>query len=425
MTQMEWEEKMSEKLLRATQNELYLEMHFFHIALSKLSYQRREDIATFATDGKYLYYAAEPLFRAYKKNPVFLNRLYLHSVLHCLFSHLWLRGSREKDKWSLACDIVVEYIIDSMEKRCVKRPISFLRTQVYSQCMEGKARSAANVYQWILQKTKEEQEKLRYEFYTDNHSFWPKEEKPSIQQQQLADSWNKVQRQSSMEMEKSGKDESKGKQLLQQELDVKQSRRSYRDFLRRFAVLREEMHCDPDEFDLGYYTFGLRTYKNMPLIEPLESREVLKIQEFAIVIDTSYSTSKDLVKSFLEETFRILCERDCFFHKSKIRLLQCDDKVQTDEEIVGWDQLDGLIRRFTVVGGGGTDFRPAFSYIEDLRKQGQLKNLKGLLYFTDGKGIYPKKRPDYPVAFCFVEDYEEKQVPPWAMQVKVDVEEMK
>ena len=47
-------------------------------------------------------------------------------------------------------------------------------------------------------------------------------------------------------------------------------------FCVKFSVLREELHADPDEFDLNYYTYGLRLYGNMPLIEPVESREVKK-----------------------------------------------------------------------------------------------------------------------------------------------------
>ena len=40
-----------------------------------------------------------------------------------------------------------------------------------------------------------------------------------------------------------------------------------------------------------------------------------------------------------------------------------------------------------MVGGGGTDFRPAFARIAQLRQDGALRDLQGVLYFTDGKGI--------------------------------------
>ena len=69
-------------------------------------------------------------------------------------------------------------------------------------------------------------------------------------------------------------------------------------------------------------------------------------------------------------------------------------------------------------GEGGTDFRPAFAYVEELMRKQELTRLKGLLYFTDGKGIYPQKMPPYETAFLFLEeDYEDVDVPPWAMKL--------
>ena len=62
------------------------------------------------------------------------------------------------------------------------------------------------------------------------------------------------------------------------------------------------------------------------------------------------------------------------------------------------------MEHFELKGGGGTDFRPVFSHVEELGEQGELRGSKGLLYFTDGKGRYPKKRPDYDVAFLFMQE---------------------
>ena len=63
------------------------------------------------------------------------------------------------------------------------------------------------------------------------------------------------------------------------------------------------------------------------------------------------------------------------------------------------------------------------TYVNDLLEQGELKELAGLLYFTDGKGRYPAKRPDYRTAFLFLEDYDEAAVPPWAMRLLLEKEE--
>lgn len=214
-----------------------------------------------------------------------------------------------------------------------------------------------------------------------------------------------------------GDDSASGIDAMKTQIKEGKSRRSYKDFLRKFTVLKEELHCDYDEFDLNYYSYGLRLYKNMPLIEPLESREVTKISEFVIVIDTSYSTNGPLVQKFLEETFQIIQERDSFFHKSQIRIIQCDNQVHSDTIIKEQRDIPKLLHNFELIGGGGTDFRPAFSYINKLLENGEFQNLKGVLYFTDGKGIYPAKRPPYETAFLFLEEEEHPDVPAWAMKL--------
>ena len=221
-----------------------------------------------------------------------------------------------------------------------------------------------------------------------------------------------------------GDDSASGIDAMKTQIKEGKSRRSYKDFLRKFTVLKEELHCDYDEFDLNYYSYGLRLYKNMPLIEPLESREVTKISEFVIVIDTSYSTNGPLVQKFLEETFQIIQERDSFFHKSQIRIIQCDNQVHSDTIIKEQRYIPKLLHNFELIGGGGTDFRPAFSYINKLLENGEFQNLKGVLYFTDGKGIYPAKRPSYETAFLFLGEEEHPDVPAWAMKLILHEEDL-
>ncbi len=90
----------------------------------------------------------------------------------------------------------------------------------------------------------------------------------------------------------------KAKSMLEQIQVENRERYDYRHFLQRFSVLREEMQVDPDSFDYIFYTYGLSLYGNMPLVEPLESKEVSRIEDFVVVIDTSMSCSGDLVRCF-------------------------------------------------------------------------------------------------------------------------------
>ena len=219
------------------------------------------------------------------------------------------------------------------------------------------------------------------------------------------------------------KEDKEGETLLAAQIQAAKHRRSYKDFLRKFAVFWEERQLDPEEFDLGYYSYGLRLYRNMPLIEPLETRETKKIREFVIVIDTSYSTNGKLVAGFLRETYDVLSRKNSFFRSCSIRLLQCDNEVRREDVIGSETDLMRLAGQMQLAGGGGTDFRPAFSYVERLRREGRMKKPGGLLYFTDGKGTYPKQKPDYKTAFLFLEEYEEEAVPPWAMRLRLEPEE--
>ena len=80
---------------------------------------------------------------------------------------------------------------------------------------------------------------------------------------------------------------------------------------------------------------------------------------------------------------------------------------------------------FTVKGGGGTDFRPAFAYVEQLLREKRFTRLRGLIYFTDGYGIYPAKMPPYETAFVFMkEDYQDIDVPTWAIKLILDSEDL-
>ena len=76
-------------------------------------------------------------------------------------------------------------------------------------------------------------------------------------------------------------------------------------------------------------------------------------------------------------------------------------------------------------GLGGTDYRPVFRYLDELKRAGEFEDLKGLIYFTDGHGTFPAKKPDYQTAFVFVENPENStQVPPWAIRLILTREEL-
>ena len=185
------------------------------------------------------------------------------------------------------------------------------------------------------------------------------------------------------------------------------------------------MKLDLESFDYIYYTYGLKVYNNMPLIEHLEYKDDNKVDEFAIVLDTSASCEGDLIKGFLNETYSILRDNESFFRKINLHIIQCDSKVQNDTIVTCREDFEKYVKSFELRGFGGTDFRPAFEYIDSLIEEGKAERLKGMIYFTDGFGTYPTKMPPYETDFVFLsQSYDDSGVPPWASEIIVDEEEL-
>ena len=421
-------DSIGRKILAAAGNELYLKMRFMDVALSSLIFVLDEGACGMGTDGLYLYYNPQYLGGLYREDRVMVNRIYLHLVLHGIFRHMIRRKGREEERYSLACDIVTESIIDGMRHRCVLRSRSWLRRETYRRLgKEMKVLTAEKVYgaleKWNLSEA--EFARLAGEFRVDDHSYWPTDDDQK-KQSQIENQWQDISEQMETDMETFSKEASQESGHLIDQVKVENRVRfDYRQFLRKFSVLKEEMAVDEDTFDYVFYSYGLSFYGNMPLIEPQEWKEVQKVEEFAIVIDTSMSCSGELVKKFLEETYGVLSENNSFFRKVNIHIIQCDDQVQTDQKIESEEDLKDYMGHLELKGEGGTDFRPAFAYVESLIKQHAFERLKGLLYFTDGRGTYPSKMPPYETAFVFMkEDYEDVDVPPWAMKLVLEEEDL-
>ena len=210
--------------------------------------------------------------------------------------------------------------------------------------------------------------------------------------------------------------------------EVNREKVDYAAFLRRFAVLGENVQINDDEFDYVFYTYGMKLYGRMPLIEPLEYKEVKRVREFVIALDTSESVAGELVQTFVNKTWNILKQTDNFFTKVNVHIIQCGAKVEEDVRITSQDEFDAYMQRMVLRGFGGTDFRPVFKHVDELVAQHEFSNFKGLIYFTDGYGTFPAMPPEYESAFVFVDNGREiPDVPPWAVKIlmtRTDIENL-
>lgn len=236
------------------------------------------------------------------------------------------------------------------------------------------------------------------------------------------DAWEDISRRIQIELEAHMLRQGKGAGEFACALEaVNREKHDYASFLARFATLHERMRVNPDEFDYIYYTYGLSRYGNMPLIEPLEYRETRSVHDFAIAIDTSESVSGDLVQAFIRKTYNILKQSESFTDRVNIHIIQCDARVQEDTVITSLDDLDLYVDSMELKGFGGTDFRPVFEYVNLLVEKREFSDLRGLVYFTDGQGTFPSRKPPYDAVFAFLDDgYSDPPVPPWALKVILD-----
>ena len=417
------------EILLNARNELYLNLRFMDAALSSLNFVPDFTAEGAGTDGYHYTYQPDFLAGRFMSGRVLVNRLYFHSVLHCVFVHMDTRGKREEGLWNLACDIAVEYLIDSMDMKCLHRPQTPARRECYLRLKEKNGvMNAQSIYRCLQEEKLPEGRYLALmaEFYADNHSYWTDENDRPRMASDRKNKWDGMRETMETEMETFSKKASDEAGELSRQVRIENREQyDYREFLRKFSVMRETVQIDTDAFDYIYYDYGLRTYGNMPLIEPLETKEVKKIEEFAVVIVTSMSCSEELVRRFLEQTYTVLSEAESFFTKMNIHVIQCDEKIQSDHIISSAEELADYMEHMEILGGGGTDFRPAFQYVDSLIQKKAFTGLKGLIYFTDGYGMFPVKMPSYDTVFVFMrDDYSDADVPSWAMKLILGPEEL-
>ena len=412
------------EILCACRNELYMCMPYLNEALCALAFVPGGGVTvSAATDGTDLYFDSSFLSDKYVRSSCGANRLYLHMVLHCMLCHLPKKRGHDGVLWDIACDAAVESIIDSLPHRSVNRGTRPFRQKFFGECLsEMKTITAEAVYRMLLRQRKSEYElaALQKEFFEDDHGLWDMQENSSSEN--CEKKWKDISSRTQSSMESIMSEEANGgENVLEQVRIAARDDVDYRAFLRRFASPREVMKCDGDAFDYIYYTFGLSRYGNMPLIEPPETKEEKRIEDFVIAIDTSMSTSGEMVREFLRCTYSILMSTETFTRKLNIRIIQCDNEIRSDTVIHSLDELKKYMNEFQLSGGSATDFRPVFEYVDALKKEGAFTSLRGLIYFTDSMGIYPKTRPDYEAAFVLLEEPPlEYKMPPWAIKLVLD-----
>ncbi len=419
---------IGQEILLTARNELYMNMPYLDVALCVLRFVPGGGMTlSLATDGEQLYYDGAWLADRYLRSRVAVNRAYLHVILHCMLRHLAKKRGKVPELWDLACDAAVESILDSLHYPCLEEGTVPAKQKFYGECRQDMpVLTAEGIYRHLLRRDLPEYQvaQLQRRFLVDDHGLWdPEQKEGQDQSQQQDEKWRDMSDKTQTAMETVLADQGTGGEAVLEQIKVaNRDDVDYRAFLRRFAVPREVMAVDGDSFDYIFYTYGLQLYGNMPLVEPPETKEEKRIEDFVIAVDTSMSTSGELVRQFLACTYGILRSTGTFTRKVNIRVIQCDDQVRSDTVIRDLEDLKQYMEHFELCGGSATDFRPVFEHVARLQKEGAFTSLRGLIYFTDGMGIYPQKRPPYDVAFVLLEEPPlAVKMPPWAIRLVLDL----
>ena len=348
---------------------------------------------------------------------------FLHSVLHCLLFHPFF-SSRHGDRalWDISCDICVRDIMRRLGKEETTDEMGMKEGAILRE-LEKKlpVLNADGVYSVL-----ERSSVPPGSFYIDDHALWYALRRDDRQPSDpgIPQKWERIAGEVELSIQRSGRDaDGRGdlKGYLLEILDnIERRYTDYSAFLERFGSDEEVFKIDPDSFDHSLYTYGIELYGDMPLIEPLEYCEKRNVREFAVAIDTSLSCSTELIRHFLEKTYDILFMSMEPGERKKMIIFQCDMEIKDETVICDREELKRYMSGVSVRGGGGTDFRPVFSRIEELMKE-SFSDLKGLLYFTDGDGVFPEIPPKYKTAFVMPYGRGFGKIPPWAMKAGLSV----
>lgn len=453
------------KIMVFARDQIMIHLRFLDRALFRMPMVDSDSVISYGVDGEKIYFNTEYVLQSFKREKNTCTRAFLHMILHCIFCHPFQYEKLDRACWDLACDMAVEKAISELHIPDTIVDAEAEMAKLFAKLSEKVPMlTAEKIYRYLLDHPDQAEEYLAQAelFERDDHIQWiPKKEVDAKErssdtyttetktgmigcheadsgeegeQEQVEEAlvgqrqsdWKDVSQHAKTDLETFSREQGFGAGSLL--LNLKETLREkydYSTFLKKFAVLGEEMHINDDEFDYIYYTYGLKLYENMPLVEPLEYRENKRIREFVIAIDTSGSCQGATVERFLRKTYSILKSSESYFARVNIHIIQCDSKIQRDVKVTTDEEFENYMQDVELSGFGGTDFRPVFEYVDGLIRRHEFHNLKGLIYFTDGKGTFPERMPDYQTAFVFIEEgFSIPEVPSWAIRLVLREDEV-
>jgi len=350
-----------DKILLKAKSSLTLKHPYFGMLASRLKFEISDNISTYASNGKRFLYNKHFLDERTIEEVMFILT---NSVMHHVLSHQQRRLNRRGSLWQLSTDYAINNLL---KKNGLTIPVGANYNEEFNDMF------AEEIYD-ILKDT--------YLGEIDNAFNNETEDNEEV-----------FSNLDNIDDELDAEDESQWLYASSIAQEVAQRKSSMPSGLERLAKKvkatdidwRFELYNAINRHMRNNYAFMPPNKKHIHrgFILPSLTSDTLSL---SIAIDTSGSIDNELLGAFLEEFKTIMIN----FPAVKIELLIADAKVHAHYSFQGGEKLD-----FTLKGGGGTDYRPVFEYIDANMPMNTM-----LLYFTDGDGWFPKVAPNYEVLWA-------------------------
>ena len=377
---------------------------------------------TTATDARSFYY-----------NPDYIDALSLeqtqfvlaHEALHCALSHFARRQHRVKSRWDVACDHAINpllikdglkpppgaLVLDSFEGMTAEEIYPCIAENNTDQTMdqhiydgEGNDPQSSGLQQGDEERDGGQGQRPHEQ--DETKSGGSSEDSQQIRQdsqggapqprpltagecEALAAQWQQRLAGAAQQAQQAGK---LGGLLARMVGDLLQPKLPWRMLLARYMtqIARDD------------YSYMRPSRREGQMILPsLRSEQA----DIVVVLDTSGSVNSEELNEFLAEVNTLKGQL-----RARVTLHACDTALAEGGPWVfePWEEFK-LPREFQ--GGGGTDFRPVFEWVE---RQGRAPDL--LLYFTDAEGDFPQSEPAYPVIWLV----KGKAPVPWGQRIQLN-----
>ena len=439
-----------ETKLTAARTKLILDKPFLGALVLRLPLvaANKDWCPTTATDARKFYYNAEYIDSLSMGQTQFMLA---HEALHCALSHFARRQHRIKHRWDLACDYAINplliedgltpppnaQVFDLYKGMTAEEIYPLLQDNdanqtldqhVYDQESEGGGGSGKQPppeqqqRQTPREKRPEPSEPEPQDHQQDGRGTQQEEQRQDGQGEQPRDSqpqpapteessegaetpppltpderdtlevqWQQRLAGAAQQAMQAGK---LGGTLARMIDHLLQPRLPWRMLLARYltAVARD---------DFSYMRPSRREGEGQAILPSLRSSQV----EVVVALDTSGSIKAAEIDEFIAEVNAIKGQM-----RARVTLIPCDSAIAEGAPWV-YEPWEEFAYPAAVKGGGGTDFRPVFDWLE---QQGQRPEL--LVYFTDAEGSFPAHKPNFDVIWLV----KGKHKVPWGQRVQLN-----